>query len=909
MMHGAPIDKFPVCIEDIKFMKSTVLDEAKEIDLTITIQRGKKNVSNIKSKYIQYLKLITGSGEFEIVEKDEPICCGKIRRAEDNDYVYDTLEKNQSDEFFMDKKDFYKELRIRGYQYKGDFQLVQKVQNFTNSSKRFGEIEWTNSLISFIDCMVQTHITNTDSRELSLPISVRKVVVNFDKHNKMIENLESCKKIVDENGKEKIIFDIMIDDLMGVFRCGGIEVIKPEFHVVSRRKNINEPVLETYDFVSHFPTQILSAKNAAKFFVQLFIENSLAGKINIVEIDEDLEPLMTSMATAISEIPLITPTCYLLTKKSVEEIENVKVLDSNELSSVGRIDILMITGDDKINEFVNNINERGFLLIRNLKSIPTTPKNFKLIANLQLETENIFIFMKNSSSTFTGEIYEIPSTFGSFGWVEELKKLLETCEDLIIYSKDNFTGVLGFFKCLKKEFTEKTLRCFLIDDENAPNFDLTNSFFKNQLDLGLNVNIFKNGMWGSYRHLSFFQEIIEAPYSKHSFIHLFTKGDFSSISWVAGDLKTSDDNIIDIHYSSMNFRDVLVANQRISVDYEFENRTIFQYKIGFEFSGITRDGRRVAGVSGINGFSNAIKETAGNELTLINVPDSWSLEDAATFGTVYNTIYLAFFFRAKIEAGKSILIHAGSGALGQAAIHTAHSYGLKVYTTCGSKQKREFLLEEFPFLKDEDIGNSRDLSFEKMIMRRTNGRGVDYVLNSLSEDKMQASLRCVAENGTFLEVGKYDILVGNKIQLTHFLKEIKYVGIFLSNKFLKKNPDIKRDLNKKIEEDLRAGIIKPIRRTVFKANEIEKAFRYMASGKHIGKILLKIRESEDSKVTLPIQVKPRVFFDSEKVYIMPGGLGGMGMEIADWMIMRNCRKLVLSSSRGISNSYQSYRIR
>lgn len=112
-----------------------------------------------------------------------------------------------------------------------------------------------------------------------------------------------------------------------------------------------------------------------------------------------------------------------------------------------------------------------------------------------------------------------------------------------------------------------------------------------------------------------------------------------------------------------------------------------------------------------------------------------------------------------------------------------------------------------------------------------------------------------------------------------------------------------------MNRDIQAGIIKPLRRTVFPANEVEKAFRFLASAKHMGKVLLKIRERDQDEWTLPISVVPRIYCDAKLVYIVCGGLGGFGLELADWLIIRGCRKLVLSSSRGITKPYQQYRIR
>lgn len=116
-----------------------------------------------------------------------------------------------------------------------------------------------------------------------------------------------------------------------------------------------------------------------------------------------------------------------------------------------------------------------------------------------------------------------------------------------------------------------------------------------------------------------------------------------------------------------------------------------------------------------------------------------------------------------------------------AAIQVALSYGLTVYTTVGTEEKRKFLLDSFSQLKPEMIGNSRDTTFEKMIRVSTKGKGVDFVLNSLSEDKLQASIRCVAMNGTFLEIGKYDIMNKTKIDMGHFSKRINFKAVFFDD--------------------------------------------------------------------------------------------------------------------------------
>lgn len=110
-------------------------------------------------------------------------------------------------------------------------------------------------------------------------------------------------------------------------------------------------------------------------------------------------------------------------------------------------------------------------------------------------------------------------------------------------------------------------------------------------------------------------------------------------------------------------------------------------------------------------------------------------------------------------------------------------------------------------------------------------------------------------------------------------------------------------------EDMKTGIIKPIDYKVFNANEIEDAFRFLTAGKHIGKVLVKVRENENCIETLPIKCIPTIHCYENESCIIVGGLGGFGLELADLLVLRGCKNLVLSSSRGIVNSYQAYRIR
>lgn len=103
------------------------------------------------------------------------------------------------------------------------------------------------------------------------------------------------------------------------------------------------------------------------------------------------------------------------------------------------------------------------------------------------------------------------------------------------------------------------------------------------------------------------------------------------------------------------------------------------------------------------------------------------------------------------------------------------------------------------------------------------------------------------------------------------------------------------------------GVVKPLPRTVFGITEIEEAFRFMGSGKHKGKVVIRIRHELPRTVKPPemvISAVPQIYFNPKKSYIIIGGLGGVGLELTDWLIRKGAEKIILNSKMGITNGYQ-----
>ena len=231
--------------------------------------------------------------------------------------------------------------------------------------------------------------------------------------------------------------------------------------------------------------------------------------------------------------------------------------------------------------------------------------------------------------------------------------------------------------------------------------------------------------------------------------------------------------------------------------------------------------------------------------------------------------------------------------------------------TVGNEEKKRFIVEEFG-IPENHIFSSRDIQFKYKIEEITEGRGVDLVINSLTGEKLDAGFDILAEGGRFIEIGKYDMVQNKQLAMFHFLKDISFIGVSLGVK-LARNPRLATDFFNWMHKNLTNGCVKPYNKIVFNANEADKAFRYMTTGKHIGKIVIRIRDEEDCRGPV-MDIKPaqgmtvttKTYFNPNKVYIIIGGLGGLGLELIPWMITMNARNFLLTSRNGIKTFYQDF---
>ncbi|KAH7027192.1 uncharacterized protein B0I36DRAFT_412585 [Microdochium trichocladiopsis] len=290
------------------------------------------------------------------------------------------------------------------------------------------------------------------------------------------------------------------------------------------------------------------------------------------------------------------------------------------------------------------------------------------------------------------------------------------------------------------------------------------------------------------------------------------------------------------------------------------------------------------------------------------IPEGMSFEDAASIPLTYVTAYNALVQIARMQPTDSILIHAATGGVGQAAIVLAQHFGVatrNMYVTCSSEAKRRLLVDEYGILP-HNIFSSRDTSFVQGVMAATRGRGVDIVLNSLSGALLGASWDCVARFGRFLEIGKVDLEAGRGLEMTPFGRCAVYAGVDILQLGRYDGALMRDALLNSVrichERSLASGGAKrpavPI--TVFPIADMERAMRQMQGGSHMGKLVLV--PGEGDMVRVVSRPQPVSLANPDATYLIVGGLTGIGQAIAEWMMVeKGAQNLVLASRNAASH--------
>jgi NADPH2:quinone reductase len=285
---------------------------------------------------------------------------------------------------------------------------------------------------------------------------------------------------------------------------------------------------------------------------------------------------------------------------------------------------------------------------------------------------------------------------------------------------------------------------------------------------------------------------------------------------VGGDLALEDwqepeGTVVDVRAAGVNFADVLIRRGL------YPQMPGLPYVLGNEVAG-DLDGRRVIALPrSAGGYAERVEV---DPQWVFDLPDNASYAAGAAFLTTYLTAYIPL---VTTKRAGTVLVHAGSGGVGSAAIQLAKQRGATVYATASSEEKREVALR---------AGADEARGYDEIDDLR-----VDLILDPVGGDVFTRSLALLNPLGTIVAIGfagglwqdpSVQWLVGRNASVFGF-----YLG-----RLMKLDPDYVRDRAAELLELWGQGGIDPIVGSTFPLADARDAHALIEARKHVGKVVL-----------------------------------------------------------------------
>ena len=296
----------------------------------------------------------------------------------------------------------------------------------------------------------------------------------------------------------------------------------------------------------------------------------------------------------------------------------------------------------------------------------------------------------------------------------------------------------------------------------------------------------------------------------------------------------SGEIVVEVEAAAMNFFDILLCRG------EYQEKPDLPFTPGAEVSGTISEvgegvdlepGRRVLATPPLprGGFAGRVAVPAP---VVYPIPEAMPAAEAAAMHIVYQTAFFALHRRAGLEEGETVLVHAGAGGVGSAAIQLARAAGARVLATAGGGEKvgicRDLGAEVAIDYKEED--------FIQAVKEATDGRGADIVFDPVGGDVFDGSRRCVAFEGRILVIG----FAGGRIPeapANHLLvKNYSVVGLHWGL-YGKMMPYLIRETHEELMRLYERGDIKPLIYKEFPFEEVPDALEMLGNRGTYGKLV------------------------------------------------------------------------
>ena len=265
--------------------------------------------------------------------------------------------------------------------------------------------------------------------------------------------------------------------------------------------------------------------------------------------------------------------------------------------------------------------------------------------------------------------------------------------------------------------------------------------------------------------------------------------------------------------------------------------------LGLEMAGVIEAvGRNVSGwqvgdrvCALLPGGGYAEKAAVPAEM-LLRLPDDWTFEQGAAVPEVWYTAYVNLFLEGDLEAGETVLIHAGGSGVGTAAIQLARVLDARVFVTAGAEAK----LDRCRQLGAELAINYKEEDFLEKVLEATGGEGVDLILDPVGGSYLARNMQALRRFGRLVNIG---LLGGRQGEMDMGLllsKRLCLVGSTLRTRPLSEKIEITHQFEARFWPLLKTGKLEPVIDTTFPIQEAQAAHEYVAENRNTGKVILAV---------------------------------------------------------------------
>ena len=246
-------------------------------------------------------------------------------------------------------------------------------------------------------------------------------------------------------------------------------------------------------------------------------------------------------------------------------------------------------------------------------------------------------------------------------------------------------------------------------------------------------------------------------------------------------------------------------------------------------------GDKVCALTHGGGYAEYVAVFAGHCLP---IPKGMSMVEAAAIPENYFTVWTNLYERGQLQLGESLLIHGGSSGIGITTIQLARHSGAVIYTTVGNEEKMKACKK----YGADHVINYKKQSFYDEVMRLTDGKGVNLIIDMVAGDYIQQNIDLLALEGRLVQIA---LLNSPKNELdigAIMFKRLTYTGSTLRARTDADKENLAGAVEKHIYPLFEQRKCLPVIDTIFDFADVKKAHEMMEASIHIGKIMLKVND-------------------------------------------------------------------